>query len=752
MSHPVLRPARLLLSAALCALLASPALAQQAPGGEDEASLALDRIIVTGSKEKAEQVAGAVTYIDAEALERFDYTDVGRVLRLAPGVFVQDEDGYGLRPNIGIRGSGSDRSERILLMEDGILIAPAPYSAAAAYYFPSMARMSAVEVVKGAGSIKYGPRTVGGTLQMFSTPVPEEVGGRVSLAAGSDDGVKALGHVGGFTDVGTLEVGGLVEYLHEASGGFKRLDNGGDTGYSIEDFVGKLVVRTQPGAALPQQLDLKFQTSTQDSDETYLGLTLADFAASPNRRYNGSQLDNIQADHTLYQAAHRIDFGGFDLTTTVYRTETERVWYKLQDVRDAGTANVSLSNALRSPELFPVAFANLVGAAGYVSADGALRIRSNNRVYEATGIQSVLGFDVVTGPVEHGLEVSVRYHEDSEDRFQQDDRYRMDNGTLVLTGPGAPGTQDNRIGSAEAWSFFVRDEMRYGQFVFTPGVRYESIDLKQVNYGTADPARAGTPSVSTNTVEVWIPGASLLYRVNDGLALYAGAHKGFANPSPGSNAKAEESVNWEAGLRYGVGAINAELTAFYNDYENLVGTCTASTGGNCNIGDQFDGGEARVQGLEASFGFAAHEALGLSGVQLPVTLIYTLSDGEFGSSFTSAYGAWGTVTAGDDLPYLPTHQLTTDLGFETGALRLGALINYASETRTRVGSGTIAADNLVDARTIVDLSASYEVREGIRLKLTAENAFDEVYNAGFLPSGARPGKPQTLWAGIDVSF
>lgn len=752
MPPPAVRPTHLLLSAAFCALVASPALAEQTAAGEDEASLALNRIIVTGSKEKAEQLAGAVTYIGAAELERFDYSDIGRVLRLAPGVYVQDEDGYGLRPNIGIRGSGSDRSERILLMEDGVLIAPAPYSAAAAYYFPSMARMSAVEVVKGAGAIKYGPRTVGGTLQMFSTPVPEDFGGRISLAGGSDNGFKALGHVGGFTEAGTLEVGGLIEYLHEASGGFKRLDNGGGTGYRIDDFVGKLAVRTEPGAALPQQLDLKYQTSTQDSDETYLGLTLADFAASPNRRYNASQLDNIAVDHTLYQATHQIDFGGFDLTTTAYRTETTRAWYKLQDVRDTGTINVSLSNALRTPELFPTAYANLVGAPGFVSADGALRLRNNNRAYEATGIQSVLGFNVTTGPVEHGLEVSVRYHKDSEDRFQQDDRYRMDNGTLVLTGPGAPGSQDNRIASAEAWSFFVRDEMRFGQFVFTPGVRYETIDLKQLNYGLADPARAGTPTVSTSTVNVWIPGASLLYQVNDALALYAGAHKGFANPSPGSNARAEESVNWEAGLRYGAGAISTELTAFYNDYENLVGTCTASTGGNCNIGDQFDGGKARVRGIEASLGFAAHEALGLSGVQLPVRLIYTLSDGEFGSSFTSAFGAWGAVTKGDDLPYIPTHQLTTDLGFETGALRLGALINHASETRTRVGSGSIAADNLVDTRTIVDLSGSYELRDGIRLKLTAENAFDEVYNTGFLPSGARPGKPRTLWAGIDVSF
>lgn len=741
----------LIFSAAACALMAGTASAQTgaAPGLEEE-TLALDRIIVAGSREKAEKVPGAVTYIDADTLTRLDYSDVGRVLRLAPGVFVQDEEGFGLRPNIGIRGSGTDRSERVLIMEDGVPVAPAPYSAAAAYYFPSMARMSGVEVVKGAGAIKYGPRTVGGTLQMFSTPIPDSPGGRVSLLGGSDNGLKAHGHVGGFTSAGGIEVGGMIEYLHESSDGFKRLDRGGDTGYQIDDIVAKLAFRTGDGAALPQRLELKYQTSEQDSDETYLGLTEADFAADPYRRYNGSQLDNIIADHTLYQATHTIDFGSFDVTTTAYRTETARAWYKLNDVRDAGTAYVSLANVLDNPALYPTAYANLVGADGYVSANDVLRVRNNNRIYEAQGIQSVVGFEFDAGPTSHAIEVSARYHEDEEDRFQQDDRYRIENGTMVLTTAGAAGSQDNRVGSAEAWSFFVRDDITFGKLTLSPGVRYESIRLERVNYSTADPSRTGPTTGSSSEIDVWIPGAALLYQATDALALYAGVHKGFANPAPGSSADAEESVNWEAGLRYGDGALRAEATAFYNDYENLVGTCTASTGGGCNIGDQFDGGAATIRGLEMNLGYEASGALGLSGVKLPLALIYTYTDSEFGSSFTS--GFWGTVVKGDELPYLPDHQLTADLGVETGPWQFGALINYASETRTNAGSGSPASGDRVDARTLVDLTAAYELSDGVRLKLRAENAFDETYNVGYLPSGARPGKPQTVWAGIDIRF
>ena len=134
---------------------------------------------------REEFVAGSAYYISPKELERFAYTDAVRLLRNVAGLRVQEEDGYGLRPNIGMRGTNVLRSEKIVVMEDGVLMAPAPYAASAAYYFPSVGRMSGVEVVKGSSQIQYGPYTTGGAINFLSSPIPDQLLAFANLRQGN---------------------------------------------------------------------------------------------------------------------------------------------------------------------------------------------------------------------------------------------------------------------------------------------------------------------------------------------------------------------------------------------------------------------------------------------------------------------------------------------------------------------------------------------------------------------------------------
>jgi Fe(3+) dicitrate transport protein len=680
---------------------------------------------------------------------------VNRVLRQVPGLNIVEEEGFGIRPSIGIRGSGTDRNTKIAVMEDGVLIAPAPYAAPAAYYFPRMPRIAGVEVSKGPSAIKYGPQTVAGAIGLYSTPIPDQaLGGKLELLGGDFDTYRAHGLIGGHIETAQgRDVGLSLETLQESSTGFKELDSGGDTGFEIQDYVAKVSLGSRAGAERPQSFELKLQYSDENSDETYVGLTLDDFRADPYRRYRGSQVDELDVEHWTYQATHRIDFTDqVDLTTLAYYTKTGRAWYKLNDVRNAAnTGFTSLSAVLEDPTRYATEYAALVGTPGTSSAVGALRVRNNSREYYATGLQSVLGYEFDTGDVAHQVEASVRYHRDEEDRFQNDDRYQMIDGRMVLTTAGAPGTQDNRIGEAEAWSFFVRDTIDWDQFTVTPGLRYETIELTRTSYGIADPDRNGDPAIVRNTVDVLLPGIGGTYELRDDLKLVAGIHRGFVNPAPGSDADAEESWNYEVGFRFDRGAASIEAMAFFVEYENLIGTCTASTGGDCEIGDQYEGGEASVHGLEFVAAWDAGAAFG-NGWSLPLSAVYTWTEGEFGSSFQSSFEEWGDVQKGDEMPLMPEHQLTLNAGIEADRWRTFLTLNYVDETRAEAGTGAIPANDRIDSRTLLDLSAEFDVTSQASLFASLTNLTDEEYNVAFRPAGARPGAPRSWLAGVKIAF
>ncbi|MBT4163944.1 MAG: TonB-dependent receptor plug domain-containing protein, partial [Porticoccaceae bacterium] len=69
-----------------------------------------EEITIVGNKDRARMMPGSAHFIADDELEVFSYADIQQILRQVPGVNLQLEDGYGLRPNIGIRGVQTERS------------------------------------------------------------------------------------------------------------------------------------------------------------------------------------------------------------------------------------------------------------------------------------------------------------------------------------------------------------------------------------------------------------------------------------------------------------------------------------------------------------------------------------------------------------------------------------------------------------------------------------------------------------------
>lgn len=734
----------LLLTMAISAVSCSLVNAQEVEDGIKE-------VTIVGSREQALRIAGSAHYIGSDKLAQFAYSDIQRIAREVPGVAIQIEDGYGLRPNIGIRGVATERSGRITLLEDNVLIAPAPYSAPSAYYFPTVGRLSAIEVVKGPAAITQGPYTIGGALNMVSTPISTEMSGNIVTEAGENSTYRVHATYGGRSESG---FGFLLETHQWQSDGFQDIDRSdNNTGLDVEDYTVKLSYAPSDSA---HAIELKLQSTQQNSNQSYLGLTDRDFDNSAFRRYGISALDNIETEHEQQILRYSYDISdSLDVSVTAYNNEHQRDWFKTEGIDIDGSSSAedfdrtSWANVLQAINsgtslggLNPDQLQSIVDGSSD-TVPGSIQLRSNKREYFSRGVQVGLNFSGTIGNSLHDLEFGIRLHEDEEDRLQRNSNYSQNNGELALDDLGILGNAGNRVQQAQALAIHIHDNIQLGDWTLSPGLRYEDIEQKRTRF--ADGELRTFRDSRQNDTQVFLPGLGILYQLNDSLSVLGGAHKGFTAPSNSPNVDEETAINYELGFRYQNGSLSTELIGFMSDYDNILGECTSSSGSDCTIGDAFNGDAATVAGLEL---LVSANLARSSSYRIPVSLSYTLINGEFDTDIADT-DFFGSVSKGDPLPYLPENQFLASVGFERNNWAAYLSGNYVDEVCVRAFCG---AFEKTDNTFTVDISANYQFSRALNFYARIENLTSEEDILGRQPYGARPNKDRTVTAGLRFNF
>ncbi len=736
---------RALLAACLVIAAATPAWAQDVMAGTDpapapdaggeEQELGEEEIEVV---DKAPP--GARAELTKEALEREEHDDLHKVLRSIAGVYLRDEDGYGLRPNIGMRGAAADRSAKVTLMEDGVLIAPAPYTAPAAYYTPLVTRMSRIEVVKGPSAIQYGPATVGGAIDMISEPLPAERAGYVDIAGGSN----LYGKLHARAAERQKTWGVMAEYVKLRTDGFKDLDGGGPTGFDKNDVQVTGRVMSEPTAETYHQLDLRAGYGNETSHETYTGLTDEDFAAAPQRRYVASQLDEMNWDHWRMRATHRVDLGLHTRVQTVaYRHKFHRAWGKV----DGFVGQRDFYELIANPMLGTnrAFYEILTGQIDSASPEEQLILGTNDRTFTSQGVQSMLATERETGSLKHHVDAGVRVHFDRADRRRYEDTYDMLGGNLVRTQRPRATVLDTRA-ETTALAVFAQDKMHWRRLEVSVGARVELLDYRFADWQTM--------AQNDGNYGVFIPGAGVEYHVTDEASVLGGVHRGFipVAPSAGAGIKPESSINYEAGARWRDELISADLIGFFSDYSNLKGSCTLAAGcTESQEGTEFNGGAVFTWGAEAQ----ASGELPLykrRKLTLPFSVAYTWTQSRFRHSFESEFAGWGAVMEGDELPYLPEHQISVSAGMKLPRWELGATTRYQSTTRDVAGQGPIDDRERLASLFTIDLNAHARLEKWAELYVTCSNVLDEQVIISRRPYGARPNAPRMFAAGYKARF
>tara|TARA_B100000287_G_scaffold423792_1_gene467527 strand:- start:316 stop:2523 length:2208 start_codon:yes stop_codon:yes gene_type:complete len=699
----------------------------------------IESVTIIGSAEDLRKLAGSGQVISNDDLLKAMDTDIQKILTAVPGIYMRTEEGYGLRPNISIRGTAIERSAKVAIMEDGVLVAPSPYTSSSAYYFPTTGRIHSVEVLKGPAAVSQGPQTIGGAINLISTPIPSSTSGKFIQELGENGMMRTHAYYGGTSG----NFGALVEVHEHESDGFDSIANvGGDTGFDKSDFVFK--ARYESGA---HSLTLKMVDLDETSNQSYVGLSQASFNANPRVRYGATAYDKMMNDGEQTSLTYVGDFENFNVQFTSWQNDYHRDWFKVSDFNnDKEHGEQDDINEL-------ISAANNGSANAQAILDGQLPVeieyKHNNRYYTNEGYQ----FTINTSLGIHDLTLGYRDMEDSESRVQAHEYadQAADGSLSALYGYIGLNNSNNRLRESSATSYYLQDTMDFGKLDVTLGYRSEDYDqrhrrwsdragpnLTLVRTGEAD----NRDTFATNDHTTSSIGAT--YDLSDNITLVAGFHEGM---TPMFGADPEEADNTELGVRYSEGTTDIELFYFSSEYSNLAAECTNVTGASCNPDESavFSGGAADVEGIE----FSGSWILDGDGVSYPIALTYTSTDATFKNSSESDY--FGVVAAGDDLPYVPSSSMSLVAGFVTdnglsGNMRL---IDVGSSCSI-AACGTY---NKINAHTIIDLNIRKALNESMDIYAIIENVSDDADIISRAPSeGARSQKPRTIKVGFSYKF
>jgi Fe(3+) dicitrate transport protein len=683
-----------------------------------------ESVVITSSHllttpESMERTPGSFGIVDAQVLERSRALTSTEVLRKVAGVNVRDEEGLGLRPNIGIRGMNPTRSAKLLLLEDGIPLTYAPYGDNASYYHPPIDRFDSIEVLKGSGQILYGPQTVGGVINYLTPIPPQKREGSISMTSGNHHYFN--GHLSYGDTLGNT--GLLFGFTRKQGKGSRE-----NTRSGLNDFNFKSVTTLTPR----QAVTLKFNYYGEESNVGYSGLREDEFRANP--RQNPFRNDFFYGRRVGASLTYAYVFNpDVVLTTNLYGSYFRRHWWR-QSSNSNERPNDGADPLCGGMNNLNTTCGNQGRLRRYLFAGLEPRLRVTKRIFGLRN-ETDLGF---------------RVHAEDQERVQKNgDRPNSRDGVVV----------ENNERRNQAYSGFVQHRLIFGNVTVTPGLRIEHVKYQRTN-------RLLPVNGKTELTQL-VPGLGVSYNTGDKLVLFAGVHRGFAPPrtediinnTTGGSIDLDPELSWnyEAGMRARPhAALQLEATFFRMDYENQIVPASLAGG----IGSTFtNGGQTLHQGLEFSAALDTGTLL-RRRYNIYLRTAYTLlPTAEFlGLRFSSVPGFTTTSVTGNRLPYAPKHLLNASIGYVHSSgidtfLEAVYVGSQFSEDLNRIDPITTNGQTgLIPSYTIWNATANYKI-EKLRTTLfvTTKNLFNHLYIAD-RARGLLPGPPRGMQAGFKFEF
>lgn len=704
-----------------CTYLALPAHA------EDTTTSALPTITIKAqgnwleeaNAETVHQHAGARTIVDRKRLDETAATSIREALKQIPGVQAQDSSGTGgsdVSLNIGVRGLASRLSPRSTVLVDGVPLSFAPYGQPQLSLAPvSIGNIESVDVVRGAGSVRFGPQNVGGIINFATRSIPQDFSGTVSLTseyASGTDQVKLSPNlfVGGTLDNG---LGLALLYSGTKGNGYREANNKID----IDDVMLKSAYQFNDKDSVA--LNLHHYEGRGEMPE---GLTQAQYAENP---YQSSGEKN-------YFAGRRTD------VSLRYNHKDEKNNFEVLSYYIDSFRTSNLETTL---------------------ASGDKRLDSAPRDYKVYAIEPRYSRIYQLGNTQNEVTVGYRYLKEESSEF-------AGRTASYAAGSSAPdfAPRSSSEGGTKAHAIYVDNRMELGRWTITPGVRFESIETHNSFTGYDKNGLANTVHPKIDSDE-FLPSLSVMYSANENWNIFANAGVSFGPQQysqlarlEGTTATAttdglhpEKSNNYEIGTKYLGNGLNAEFTVFYLDFDKEL-SLVRDAGNN---GIWTDLGATSHKGVETGISYDfGHLTDALEGLKVYGNYTFTKAVAEAGQFKDK------------DLPFYSRHVGNVGLGYTVDKWSLNADMFaqskqhspdvpdsdvYQTEETADGKYGDIPGYTTFALRTSYDLSSQVK---GLKIAGGIKNVFDKQYFTRSTDStgGKYVGQPRTFYLQTSFDF
>ena len=654
-----------------------------------------------------------------------------QVLAKVPGIHIWESDPSGIQIGIAARGLSPNRSWEFNVRQNGYDIAADPFGYPEAYYNPQLQGVQRIEIVRGAGSLQYGPQ-FGGLVNYIlrnGSDINKKFEFETQQTIGSNALFNSYNAIGGKTD----KINYYAFFDHRNGDGWRQ----NSRYYTNAGF-----------ATFTYHLSPKFSLT-------------AEFMRSNIR----SQQPGGLADSLVY--------------TNAQSSNRSRNWFDLTWTTPALTANYQLTDKTRwNTKLFAtIGDRNSVGFLQSILVKDSINRSTgeyNNRVlnidqYRNYALESRIITDYGLGRMANTLSGGIRLY--TGETYRRADgkgttgtEYDM---TVIGVYPRDIRFKSNNIAAFVENIFRLSDKL-----LIIPGIRYEWLQ------GSA----SGRNGFASNGSEIILQdisrsrsfilaGAGAEYHVTPQTEIYANYSQAyrpiqFANlQAPPTtdvvdpDLKDAKGYNADLGYRGKVkNFIQFDISGFYLQYNNRVGTVTVTNPVGVTPATYrliTNVGASTSKGFEGYVEFNPVRAFS-KNVNADLILFgsYTYLDAKYSSDHKDA------TTKGKKVENAPSNIFRGGISAGYKNVLVTGQLSYVGETFSDANNTMLptanAQNGLIPSYIVTDLTATYKLSKGLNVKAGINNLFDERYftrRAGGYPGpGALPADGKTFFLSVGAKF